>query len=52
MTSRAELMDRLRAEARDVHQWSNGPGDRYDTHRHSYTKAHTVLRRSARKSRT
>ncbi len=31
-------MERLSAEARDVYQWSNGPGDRYGRHSHSYTK--------------
>ncbi len=34
----AELLDRLRREARDVYQWSNGPGDRYGEHSHGYTK--------------
>ncbi len=29
---------RLRAEARDVYGWSNGPGDRYAEHSHSYHK--------------
>jgi uncharacterized protein YjlB len=29
---------RVRAEARDVYSWSNGPGDRYAEHRHTYTK--------------
>ncbi len=28
----------LRAEARDVYGWSNGPGDRYGEHAHSYNK--------------
>ena len=31
-------MSRLRAEARDAHAWSNGPGDRYGAHSHGYTK--------------
>jgi quercetin dioxygenase-like cupin family protein len=29
---------RVRAEARDVYSWSNGPGDRYGEHAHDYTK--------------
>jgi quercetin dioxygenase-like cupin family protein len=29
---------RLRDEARDVYGWSNGPGDRYAEHAHSYDK--------------
>ena len=29
---------RIRGEARDVHSWSNGPGDRYAAHEHAYTK--------------
>lgn len=28
----------LRAEARDVYGWSNGPGDRYEQHSHAYHK--------------
>ena len=28
----------IRAEARDVYGWSNGPGDRYEQHAHAYTK--------------
>lgn len=32
------LIERLRAEARDVYQWSNAPGDRYAPHSHAYTK--------------
>src|SRR5258705_8573645 len=28
----------LRAEARDVYGWSNGPGDRYEQHTHTYHK--------------
>lgn len=31
-------MRRLRSEARDVHAWSNAPGDRYGAHSHAYTK--------------
>lgn len=29
---------RLRAEGVEPHQWSNGPGERYATHSHGYTK--------------
>ena len=29
---------RLRAEGVEPHQWSNGPGERYGTHDHGYTK--------------
>jgi quercetin dioxygenase-like cupin family protein len=28
----------LRAEARDVYGWSNGPDDRYEQHAHAYHK--------------
>ncbi len=28
----------LRAEARDVYGWSNGPGDGYEQHAHAYHK--------------
>ena len=28
----------IRAEARDVYGWSNGPGDRYEQHAHAYNK--------------
>ena len=34
----ASCEDRVRREARDVYTWSNGPGDRYARHSHSYTK--------------
>lgn len=34
----AELMERLRAEAEHCYSWSNGPGDRYAAHSHSYEK--------------
>ena len=33
-----ELEAKVRAEARDVYSWSNGPGDRYGEHEHGYTK--------------
>jgi quercetin dioxygenase-like cupin family protein len=29
---------RLRGEARDAYGWSNGPGDRYAEHAHTYDK--------------
>jgi quercetin dioxygenase-like cupin family protein len=29
---------RLRAEGVEPYAWSNGPGDRYGTHEHGYTK--------------
>ncbi len=32
------IESRLRAEARYVHGWSNGPGDRYAEHAHAYVK--------------
>lgn len=38
MGGRADLIERLRAEARDVYEWSNAPGDRYGWHTHAYTK--------------
>jgi quercetin dioxygenase-like cupin family protein len=28
----------IRAEARDVYGWSNGPGDRYEQHAHAFNK--------------
>ena len=31
-------MERLRAEASGCYAWSNGPGDRYAPHTHSYEK--------------
>jgi quercetin dioxygenase-like cupin family protein len=33
-----DLMTRLRAEATGCYSWSNGPGDRYAAHSHSYEK--------------
>jgi quercetin dioxygenase-like cupin family protein len=33
-----ELMDRLKTEASGCYSWSNGPGDRYAPHTHSYEK--------------
>jgi quercetin dioxygenase-like cupin family protein len=33
-----ELMARLRIEATGCYSWSNGPGDRYAPHSHTYEK--------------
>ncbi len=33
-----ELMKRLQGEATGCYSWSNGPGDRYAPHSHSYEK--------------
>jgi quercetin dioxygenase-like cupin family protein len=33
-----ELMDRLKTETSGCYSWSNGPGDRYAPHTHSYEK--------------
>jgi quercetin dioxygenase-like cupin family protein len=33
-----DLMTRLRGEATGCYSWSNGPGDRYAAHNHSYEK--------------
>jgi quercetin dioxygenase-like cupin family protein len=33
-----ELMARLRTEASGCYSWSNGPGDRYAAHNHSFEK--------------
>jgi quercetin dioxygenase-like cupin family protein len=33
-----DLMNKLRAEASGCYSWSNGPGDRYAPHSHSYEK--------------
>jgi quercetin dioxygenase-like cupin family protein len=38
MASLDELMTRLRAEATGCYSWSNGPGDRYAPHSHTYEK--------------
>lgn len=35
---RAGLEARLRAEGLELTSWSNGPGDRYEIHRHDYDK--------------
>jgi quercetin dioxygenase-like cupin family protein len=34
----ASVARRLRREGVEPHQWANGPGDRYATHVHGYTK--------------
>lgn len=34
----ASVARRLEAEGVEPHAWSNGPGDRYATHDHGYTK--------------
>ena len=36
--ARVDIDTRIRAEARDVYSWSNGPGDRYGEHEHAFTK--------------
>jgi quercetin dioxygenase-like cupin family protein len=33
-----ELMAKLRAETSGCYSWSNGPGDRYAAHTHTYEK--------------
>ncbi len=33
-----DYLARVRSEARDAYSWSNGPGDRYAQHAHSYAK--------------
>jgi quercetin dioxygenase-like cupin family protein len=33
-----ELMTKLRGEADGCYSWSNGPGDRYGAHSHSFEK--------------
>jgi quercetin dioxygenase-like cupin family protein len=38
MAEPADLMARLREEAEGCYSWSNGPGDRYSPHSHSYEK--------------
>ena len=39
---RADLVARLAAEGLDPSAWSNGPGDRYASHRHGYDKVIVV----------
>ena len=38
MTTFDELMAKLRTEAGGCYSWSNGPGDRYAAHSHSFEK--------------
>ena len=38
MAEPGDLMARLREEADGCYSWSNGPGDRYAPHTHSYQK--------------
>jgi quercetin dioxygenase-like cupin family protein len=38
MAQRMDLMARLREEADGCYSWSNGPGDVYGEHSHSYEK--------------
>jgi quercetin dioxygenase-like cupin family protein len=38
VSSQDELMRRLQSEATGCYSWSNGPGDRYAPHSHSYEK--------------
>jgi quercetin dioxygenase-like cupin family protein len=38
MTAGDDLMTRLRGEASGCYSWSNGPGDRYAPHSHTYEK--------------
>jgi quercetin dioxygenase-like cupin family protein len=38
MAAPEDLMARLRAEATGCYSWSNGPGDRYAAHSHTYEK--------------
>ncbi len=38
MAAPEDLMTRLRGEATGCYSWSNGPGDRYAAHSHSYEK--------------
>lgn len=41
-----ELRARLESEATGVHSWSNGPGDAYGEHDHSYKKVLYCVRGS------
>jgi len=38
MATRQELMTKLTAEAEGCYSWSNGPGDLYPPHSHTYEK--------------
>ena len=44
--SSGEIERLLRDEATRVHSWSNGPGDRYGEHSHSYRKVLYCVRGS------
>lgn len=37
-TDISAIARRIGREARDVYEWSNAPGDRYEQHAHSYRK--------------
>ena len=39
----AALRDLLRAEGKEPYRWSNGPGDAYAAHSHSYDKTLYVV---------
>jgi uncharacterized protein YjlB len=43
-----DVEERLRDEGLDPTAWSNGPGDRYGAHAHSYDKVIAVTRGSIR----
>jgi quercetin dioxygenase-like cupin family protein len=38
MSASEDLMGKLRSEANHCYSWSNGPGDSYAPHSHSYEK--------------
>jgi quercetin dioxygenase-like cupin family protein len=38
VTRQVDLMAKLRSEASGCYSWSNGPGDRYAAHSHTYEK--------------
>ena len=48
MTASADLRDRLAGEGLDPGAWSNGPGDRYGAHEHTYDKIIVVVAGSIR----
>jgi quercetin dioxygenase-like cupin family protein len=41
-----DLVDVLKAEGLSAYRWSNGPGDRYAVHDHTYNKVIYVVRGS------
>lgn len=47
-TASGELEGRLRAEGLEPSRWTNGTGDRYDTHEHAYDKVIVVERGAIR----